>query len=281
LVAYCKIINGGGNSVAALHVGSRTGTIGRLTCQNTEITKSKTSGIFLHFDSTVDDFTNNTISDCGQYPIITQESNCGQIPNNNKFINNKQNFIAIEGTYDGNPSSDIVLTPHTVPYLFTGDETTKACYFGGNLKIMPGTRLKMGSGAALHFDDQRGHKGSFTAIGTATNPIIIEGLDNTAGFWDGIYMMSNSPKNNMQYCTIRDGGSTKHCCGGGNDGKSGMLTCSEYWMHYPSMVNIQHCTIENSFEAGIFIQKSSTKYNDDITHSNVFSGNKGGDVVVK
>jgi hypothetical protein len=243
--------------------------------------KSKTSGIFVHFDSTVDDFTNNTISDCGKYPVVTQESNCGQIPNGNKFLNNKQNFIAIEGLYDANPPNDIVLTPHTIPYLFIGDETTKACYFGGNLKVMPGTTIKMASGAALHFDDQRGHKGSFTAIGTATNPILIEGLENAAGFWDGIYMMSNSLKNDVQYCTIRDGGYTQHCCGGGNDAKSGMLNCSEYWMDYPSRVNIQHCTLENSAEAGIFIQKSSTKYNDDISHSNVFSANKDGDVLIK
>jgi CHAT domain len=281
ILQYCTIVNGGGDTKAALHVGSRNGRVGRLTCQNTTIAKSKTSGIFVHSNSTIDNFTNNTIADCGVYPIITQESNCDQVPNNNKFLNNKQNFIAIEGSYDSNPLNDIVLSPHSIPYLIGGDETTNACYFGGNVRILPGTILKMAAGAALHFDDQQGHKGSLTAIGTASSPILIEGLDDSAGSWDGIYLLSNTSKNDLQYCTIRNGGNTRHCCGGGNDARSGMITCSEYWMNYPSKVNIQHCTLENSAEAGIYIQKSTTKYNDDITHSNKFSGNKDGDVVVK
>ena len=281
MLNYCKILNGGSNTKAVLHVGSRTGQVGRLTCQNTTIAHSKTSGIFVHSDSNIDNFTNNTIADCGVYPIVTQESNCDQVPINNKFLNNKQNFIAIQGSYESNPLKDMVLEPHTIPYLIGGDETTNACYFGGNLRFLPGTIVKMGAGAALHFDDQRGHKGSFTAIGTASSPILIEGLDGAAGSWDGIYLLSNSNKNDLQYCTIRDGGNTRHCCGGGNDARSGMITCSEYWMNYPSKVNIQHCTIENSAEAGIYIQKSSTKYNDDITHSNVFSANKDGDVLIK
>jgi CHAT domain/Right handed beta helix region len=280
ILKYCKIINGGGNSLAVLHIGSRTGRVGRLTCQNTEIRSSKSSGVFVHAESTIDNFTENTISNCGAYPIVLQESNCDQVPNNNKFLNNKQNFITIQGSYNSNPTNDMTLSPHTIPYLFLGDETTGACYFGGNLKIMPGTKIKMGSSAALHFDDRNGHKGTLTAIGTSSSPILIEGLEGTAGVWDGIYLLSNSSKNDLQYCTIRDGGRTQHCCGGGNDRKSGMITCSEYWMDYPSTVNIQHCTIENSFEAGIFIQKSSTKFNADITNSNTFSGNKGGDVVV-
>ena len=192
-----------------------------------------------------------------------------------------RNYIAIQGEYGSNPTNDMVLSPHSIPYLFIGDETLNAAYFGGNLTIKPGTIIKMGSGAALHFDDQAGHKGSITAIGTAAQPIIIEGLEGGQGYWDGIYIMSNSQKNNLQYCTIRGGGHTRHCCGGGNDGKSGMITCSEYWMDYPSSVIIKNCTIENSQEAGIFIQKSTTKYNSDIATSNTFSGNKDGDVVIK
>jgi len=70
------------------------------------------------------------------------------------------------------------------------------------LTIEPGTTLEMCAGASLTVTET----GSFNAVGTASQPIIIKGEVETAGYWEGLNISSNNPNNRLEYVTISDGG---------------------------------------------------------------------------
>ena len=74
----------------------------------------------------------------------------------------------------------------------------------GRLTIAPGTVLKFGSGRGIRVD--RG--GSLTARGTAAEPIVLSGVEQTAGYWSGVELVfSNSVNNVLENVLIEYGGS--------------------------------------------------------------------------
>jgi hypothetical protein len=137
----------------------------------------------------------------------------------------------------------------------------------------------MSSEAGIRVDGSDSQKGSITAIGTPNEPIIIEGEEHSKGHWDAIYLLSDN--NNFQYCKISDGGRTQHCCGGGNDKASGMITIGDYYMNFKASATIQNCTFSNSSEGAIYYKKAFVRVNSDLLSSNNFNDNSDGDVIVK
>lgn len=71
------------------------------------------------------------------------------------------------------------------------------------LTIEPGVRIKFtGAGSGLLMQDD----GGLSAIGTADNPIILEGSTRTKGDWSGVIIRANNPSTTFQYVTFKDAG---------------------------------------------------------------------------
>ena len=70
------------------------------------------------------------------------------------------------------------------------------------LTIPAGATITMCAGAKITV--QPG--GYLTANGTATDPIVFRGQTQTAGFWEGIGILSNNPNNIFNYVTVKDAG---------------------------------------------------------------------------
>ncbi len=90
--------------------------------------------------------------------------------------------------------------PAAVDYVIT-----RTLILNANLTIEPGVRIQVSAGQAI---DVRA-EGSLTAEGTADNPIIIEGVQQTRGFWSYLrFFDSNNPANRLIHCKISDAGSS-------------------------------------------------------------------------
>ena len=105
------------------------------------------------------------------------------------------------------------------------------------LTILPGTTLIFGQGNQVQVDQGA----SISAIGTSSNPIVFEGLQSTAGYWNGIFIRSISVTNQFTYCTIRGAGAN-----------TGNNTFGADVSIYQGTAGFTNCTVTNSKDAGIY-----------------------------
>jgi len=123
-----------------------------------------------------------------------------------------------------------------VPYTFGLISTSSA------LTIAPGVTLRARSGGSIY----AGSAGSITAIGTAGQPIVIEGQVAQPGHWDGIQLQySNSAANRLEFVTLKDGG------GGAANGNGGNIRM-DCTFTLPVQISIANSQIENSSTWGIY-----------------------------
>ena len=74
---------------------------------------------------------------------------------------------------------------------------------GGNLSLEPGVVLKFGTGTRLIAKSG----GSFTSVGTQSNPVVLTAQDPTPGYWRGIeFADSNSSRNKLVNSVLEYGG---------------------------------------------------------------------------
>src|SRR5690606_1602652 len=141
------------------------------------------------------------IKNCAQQPIITYAGwlnsnfNLGSCT----FSGNGAPYIALYSTTSNEEVNGMVSIPKaSLPYYairglnFTGDAVIAAgveIHFANNL------RMGVNDGASLAIN------------GTSTEPVIIRGETKSPGFWQGMLIRSNNPKNVFNYLQIADGGS--------------------------------------------------------------------------
>lgn len=115
------------------------------------------------------------------------------------------NTIVIEcGTFD--PSQRLTNVNNGVDY-----EVPANCLLtiDADWVIDPGVVIAFGSDAGVMVVDG----GSLQAVGTAAQPIVMQGATPTSGFWEGVKMRSNNPLNELTQVTIEHAGSGSiECC---------------------------------------------------------------------
>jgi len=92
---------------------------------------------------------------------------------------------------------DIFDDPSEPDYRVTGTVNINA-----QLTIQPGVHIMFESGTSMDIESE----GSLIAIGSATDSIRFSGEQATPGFWDGLYVNSNNPNNEISYCVVEYGG---------------------------------------------------------------------------
>jgi hypothetical protein len=110
------------------------------------------------------------------------------------------------------------------------------------LTINPGATISFGENSALSLEDG----GSIQAVGTAEKPIILHGKEHSPGFWTGLRIGSNSPKNHLSYVTAEDAGQK----GGSDEGA--------VQVGVGARLSIDHTTIRNAASAGLNVLQRGT-----------------------
>lgn len=153
-------------------------------------------------------------------------------------------------------------------YLITGNVFAIA-----NWKLRPGVRLHFAANKSL---DIQG--GTFTAQGTAEQPIILEGTSATAGSWGGV--MIESPYM-MEFCQIKNGGQS-YLFKGGVSLASEKANVVFAYTGNSTTNSFKNNTISGSGGYGILVESGAKNPDaENVASANTFSNNTQGNVVVK
>jgi len=129
----------------------------------------------------------------------------------------------------------------------------------GTLELAAGTNLRMAADVNVLVLNT----GVINAIGTAEMPITIEGLQASAGYWDGIqYVSSNSANNRYEHVRISHGG--------GDPARNGNIIVDGLG----TRITLQHCVLTHS--AGFGLVYDSGDFQVDMTEV-TFEQNRLGD----
>ena len=123
-----------------------------------------------------------------------------------------------------------------IDYLLDCDLVVSA-----KLTIAPGVVIQCKNNASITIENN----GALSAVGSAAAPIVFQGESSLAGVWQGLYIKSNSPENELRYCTILHAGSGSF---DGSDVKAAIR------LRQSSLVKILNSTISKSARDGIYIE---------------------------
>lgn len=250
-LSHVDIIDGGGNSSWNASLYCYSG--GRLKVNNTSIQNSQSYGMIVYSDEfELDEFSNNTISNCAQAAVLIQADDMGIIEGNSTFTNNGDDYYEVSG---GNVDLSQTWNKTNNPFFMTGNTNINA-----DITIQPGAQFRMGPEAILIVYSA----GSLNAIGTATDNISFTGEQSTKGYWDYIrFDASNNTNNEFQYVTVD--------YGGGNASWNGAI-----YLYDGSYFKMGNSSVNNSQTWGVLNHNSSSTFMDD--GNNSYSGNEDGDV---
>ncbi len=239
---YVIMKNGGSyDDGAVLNVESGA----KLTVKNCTIDGSLGNG-FKIYDAKSVTFENNLIKNIDKYPLFLEHNEyVNFLGTGNTFSDNGQNYILLNYNWI---SEDVTFNKQLIPYLFNSELTLDNAI----MNVNAGVTLLFKANNDFDIEESAYIK----AEGTAEEPIFIGGLDNEAGYWDGIYFNgrnTNQGGSFFKYTIIS---------GAGSDEDNATLTLG----YEAAKLTLENVTIENSTTYGI--KASKIKW-DDIIGNNV------------
>ena len=236
---------------------------GKVHMNNCLVDGSLSNGVTTEYSGCFYSFDNNIIKNCANYPWIT-ENNASLyegIGNNNSFIANGKNMIYINPSYY-NLEENVTLKRMSVPYLFDNGYDIRESY---KYIIEPGTTMLFGGNTGFRIAEET----TFIADGTIDAPITIRGLEDEAGYWNGIVYKSIKQASIMNYVNIS---------GGGYD--EGWANSNNIFLYNDSRLTMTNCVISDSQYYGIGLDGIGVM--ELITHSNnIFLNCQAGNVWIE
>ncbi len=254
---YVQFIRGGSSDYVWEGVVDIQGA--KLAMRNCTIDGSLGYGIDLEYEAHFTAFEGNTIKNCAQYPIVSEDwDGLLDLTADNTFLSNGHNFIDAR-------CRDIHMEDHTtvkampIPYYLES-----GLYFDGGYKltIEPGTQMYFKSGQNVQMDANS----TLIADGTAEKPIVFRGMEDEDSYWYGIKYSSTKQASVMNYCSVLN-------CGEDTEGFHGGCIC----VYSQSRLTLTNCTIGKSLHYGITLDDIELLGR--ITHSNnTFTNCAGGNI---
>jgi len=235
-VAYANIEYAGDNGYANLTVDSNSGSTSRLKINNVTLQHSSTHGFWFDDYSIISDFKNVTSTKNKLTAGVLYANALKSLDGTSKFTGNLgDDYVTLKGS---SVTEDATWNKLTAP-VYVED----SIYVNKELTIKAGSQFVFESEEGLTVNS----KGSLTAIGTKSSPILFTGVQPTAGYWDGLrFSYSNNSKNKLDYVTIKYGGGNGY----------GNLTLDSNSGSY-SRISISNLTLEDSLKHGFWFDDYS------------------------
>lgn len=249
---YVEFVNGGsGDDVITVY--------GKLSMKHCTIDGALHQGVATGGDGVFTAFENNTIKNCGGYPLwLNDPQKAGILGSGNTYVENGTNMISLNYYY---LEANTTFNNQGIPYYVTDG---MCVYDNVKMTIEPGVEF------AFDYDHVFvvAGDGRFEANGTADQPIIFRGT-TTEDLWDGIRFESSRNGNVMNYCQI------KNC--GPNDGWS-VRSC--LYIRSDAKLTLTNNVFGPCDYNGVGIENIENWGN--VTHSgNTFVGCNGGNVWIE
>ncbi|WP_425235414.1 IPT/TIG domain-containing protein [Ulvibacterium sp.] len=220
---------------------------------NCTITDNDGFGVFITDESDLEEFSNNVISNNEEAPVGLYFNQLSALDAASDYQGNGNNYVEVwENEIEDDGVSMALLN---VPYRFVESSRYN---IKNELNIDAGNTLEFASGAGFRLGEQSSDcadtTGSLNATGTMANPITFQGVISGKGTWLGIGFNSSSPNNNLIYCTISGGGSSK-IYNGADFAANVTLQCD-------SRLTIQNTTVDDSGGFGIYMLDDDAELTD-------------------
>lgn len=265
VLEYCKVEQAGADNehgMGNVIVGDAS-TKAQIEISNSNISTSSNYGITIAEGSRLLSFVGNSITTNSSFPLNVFIADAQYLADGNVMSNNGKEFIRVYGKGDQAITQAIILKKLDEPFMISGKVVSTTSF-----TVNPGARVYMDYDAQVVIDGTQTGNSFFSAVGNSTQPITISSIYNEQGAWKNISFVSSASANNrIEFCNIIGGGVQATA-------NTGMLAVTS-----GSNVIVRHNTISNSAAKGIYISRSST-YNSDITTTNTFANNAGGNVQI-
>lgn len=206
-LSYCNILQAGSTvtfstSLAGYSADIKSAVTVWYRADLSNITIDGSDGVGLAvFDDAAISISALNIKNCAEEPIITYAGflnsnfNLGSCT----FSSNGSPYVALYATTSNAEVNGTVSIPKApIPYY-----AKTSLNFVGNAAITAGVEMRFANNLNMGV-----LPGASLAInGTATAPVIIRGSTPSVGFWQGLIVRSNDPRNVFNYLQISDGGS--------------------------------------------------------------------------
>ena len=257
-LSYCVIerAGGSGREGAVLVSGCR------IKMDNCTARQNALCGVYCENDGYFDDFSNNTITTSGEYPVRIDADKARTLGAGNVLTGNTNDGILVHG---GNVATTGTWLNHGVPYVAEGDVYVSDETSNPVLTIAPGTTVEMKPQKEFYVGYS--HPGGLIADGTAGQITFTSSVTPpSAGDWDRLSFCSNSISSQ---CKLKN--------------------CKVEYAGYDGRGNIyiDDCTPEvtgdsigHSSEYGIYLDGSSYPNPAQLQADNTFYDNVSGDIRV-
>ena len=232
-----------GSSIGLYVAGSSTASI-----TDCSISGHASYGIRMDNGALTADFTNNTLSGNGLYPLWINPETLADLDSSSSFTGNSTDSILVDG---GTVSTAGTWPLLDASYRVTGDISVNSGAYP-HVVVEAGTTWEFESSASL-----RVHSGSIEAVGTSTSPIVFTSAQSSpsAGDYEGVVVGGNciAAKTVFQYVTIAYGGGSASghadanlywACPGGSVLDSTISYSGGYgiyrWYASPTLTNITY-----------------------------------------
>lgn len=240
---------------AAIVIGTFWDNPARLKMNHVTVQHNNNSGVYVHKNSYLTPFKNCIITD-NDTPVKAMEEGVQYLDNENTFTGNAHDRI--EWAIYGGGAIDAAVTVKalSVPYYLSSTQYNATTQ--GIITVEAGTHFLMSQNSHISAYDG----GSVVMNGTVSNKIIIEGLQSTPGFWEGVESIYDGSSLTMNHVNVSDGGDVA-------SGSNAMIS-----HNFNGALNITNCTFSNHSEYALSYYVVDI-HNADIETSNVCIGSSG------
>lgn len=173
ILEYVEFKNGGSGAYLL-------DVVGKASIKNCTFDGASQNGVSIGQEADITAFENNTIKNCKEYPLSFHNNRAlKNFGAGNVFENNGKNFIACFDRYMSDDNSNYAVHKAAVPYFFNDgldiyNRTTVT--FDPGVKIALNRNVKVGMGG----------EAIVKLTGTTTEPIVFDGAEDKAGYWEGM-----------------------------------------------------------------------------------------------
>lgn len=229
---------------------------GALTLKNCNIISSQTSGLNAVYSDTSITLENNIFTGNAN-PLLINTVYATQTSATDNYAGNDLDRVLLYN-YSIEFETPSIWKKINVPYrvLNTGISAANA---RGELTIQPGVTIEMSPGTSINIRETAGLK----MVGTPSDPIIIKGVTNTPGSWNGITMNTTNPMNEIGFAQISNAGEDPS----NNKGAISLWYNSKLYIHDTEFKDLASCGVYGRLLASQTFNPNYSSSN--LTFSNV------------
>ena len=210
-----------------------------LSLKNCNINNSQSSGLTARYGGTSLVFQNNTFT-ANANPLLINSVYATQTSATDNYAGNDLDRVLLYN-FSVEFQTPSVWKNINVPYrvLNTGGGAVNA---RGELTIEPGVTIEMSPGTSIGIRDTGGLK----MVGTPALPITITGVSAVPGSWNGIYMDSTNPMNEIAFAQISNAGEDPTY----NKGAVNLWVNTKLYIHDMEFKDLASCGIYGRLTGG-------------------------------